>query len=68
MDDDPLVFVTQVRQRISHRVLSLPSAVKDQTDLGDAVSLNQIPPDILDVPFRYHEQDFIDERGALKYA
>jgi hypothetical protein len=42
--------------------------VKDQTDLGDAVSLNQIPPDIRDVPFRDHEEDFIDERGTLKYA
>jgi hypothetical protein len=42
--------------------------VKDQTDLGDTVSLNQIPPDIRDVPFRHHEEDFIDERGTLKYA
>ncbi len=66
VDQDHLMFVAHMHQGVPHRILPLPAAGNNEADPGKAVPFDQIPPDVRDIPFRNDENDFVDERGALK--
>ena len=66
MDKNDVMFPTHVHQCVPHRILTLPSAGENPADLGQMERCDDIPSNFREIPFRNGEENFIDQRGALK--